>query len=189
MSGAALEGEGFTLTAFREEESLYGARGEGAFGRISGSSLATGSARRWTRGAWTFELTGEAGVADPKWRSILVEDADTVWTSAFTAEVRRWLGKHSQAGLSLSQPLRVERASVDLNLPVAREPGTGRIVRAKRRVDLEPSGRQLDVEASFARRIGSEGLLRLELVRSHEPGHVRNAKPAWEAAAGLRLRW
>jgi hypothetical protein len=92
-------------------------------------------------------------------------------------------------GFQLAQPIRVSDAQVALSLPVALD-ADGAIVRAARRLNLAPRGREIDLQLAyrtpldmFAGRAGRESLRAFVMARLN-PGHDANAPSDY--AAGVR---
>ncbi len=80
--------------------------------------------------------------------------------------------------LAVSQPLRVTRAGAILDLATARDYRNGGVRRSQRRLDLTPSGRELDFELAY--RLGNPyGLsLQTNLLYQRQPGHNARADGA-----------
>ncbi len=74
--------------------------------------------------------------------------------------------------LSLRQPLRIESGSALIELPAGRT-RYGEALREKLDVSLEPSGRELDLQASYSRSFGPIDL-RATTGWIRQRGHVRN---------------
>lgn len=107
-----------------------------------------------------------------------------VRANAFTAGIAKQsaFAAGDRLGLSIGQPLRVHRSSADLTLPVGRDLA-GNVIQETRRVDLTPSGRQIDVQLAYQGRLGSS-YLRSFAMLSLQPGHDREAEP--ETAVGIK---
>lgn len=90
-----------------------------------------------------------------------------------------------QLGFIVSQPLRVVQGSARLDVPVARTMD-GSVVRAAERIELDPSGREIDAEMEYRILFDTDESLTLNVMLQLEPGHVDAAAPA--VFGGLRYR-
>jgi hypothetical protein len=159
---------------------LLGARSETLFFGISGGLSLTGRT----------ELFGAYGIGRTRIGADggLLRDISTVRSSAFGVGIagRGVLREADRLALSLSRPLKVTAGSAVLDVPVGRT-FEGAVLRRAERVDLVPSGNELDAELSY--RVGLWGGhdLRLNGAVRFEPGHVDGADPEMVAAAKYRL--
>ena len=167
-----------------ERATLLGSVGEGAFGALAADTSFLGVDATADLDGWRIGATAEFGRVAPAARGGLVTRVSTLATSAFALHAARPLAGSGELGLSVSQPLRVERGRAWLRLPVGRTP-QGAVYHSEARADLAPSGRQLDVAGQW-RGPGAAGELRLGAVLSLRPGHRRVTEPEWTFLGGWR---
>ena len=91
--------------------------------------------------------------------------------------------KGDRLTLSVSQPVRVASGSAALTVPVGVTQDGG-IINASQRVNLTPSGRQLDIGAGYAFALEGEQSLGITTVGTLNPGQDAKAGPA--LAVGVR---
>ena len=171
----------------RETDALFGSGAEGAFGRLSSNLSFIGASGAFEAGGWHVDVAAEVGRAMPDAGGGMLQVADTrAFSSAFSAEAARPLG-HGTLRLSLQQPLRVERGSLDVSLPTGRTP-EGVVERRRISVGLEPSGRQLDFGVDWTEAILPDAVWRVGAVLSREPGHNAGRTPEVVFLTGLHIR-
>ncbi|MCY4354589.1 MAG: hypothetical protein OXC09_07385, partial [Truepera sp.] len=90
-----------------------------------------------------------------------------------------------QLTFSLSQPPRLEQGLATLRLPIGRTKG-GRVLYRSVLAELTPSGRQLDLAASWRREKLLGGTFRAEAALSSDPGHLES-EPIFSLAAGWQV--
>ncbi|MCY1383540.1 hypothetical protein D9M69_716780 [compost metagenome] len=73
--------------------------------------------------------------------------------------------------LSVSQPLRIESGTLELNRPVARV-ASGGIVNETATADLNASGRELDLSLSYQATLPNEAALSIGFKHALSAGHV-----------------
>jgi hypothetical protein len=120
-------------------------------------------------------------------------------TSAFAVGAKlpisaKWLNSilpeaRAQLGLTVRQPLRVETGTFTVALPTANAWGRSSLGYATRSFDPAPSGREIDVEASYRVWSGARFSAQATLAYENQPGHSASAAPAVVASAGVRLRF
>lgn len=186
---------GFGLGLVEEDGTFLASEGSGAFaGDVQnrtalGSVLARYDLAGWDLDRWAFEGGYTMAVARPELGSGgLLRDLDTVTADAWSVGLvgRGVLHGGDRVGVMLAQPFRVAAASGTLDVPVGRDLA-GNVVRDRSRVQLDPSGREVDLELVYARPIGERIWLATNLFVRHEPGHDSGAAPDLGAVA--RLRW
>jgi hypothetical protein len=108
-------------------------------------------------------------------------------SDAFTLDLSRSnaFARGDRLGVRLMQPLRVTGGGYDMNLPVAFDHATMSPNYERTRMNLAPSGRELDFEAAYAfalpgraRHLAANGFLR------RQPGHL--AAAADDVGAAIR---
>lgn len=169
-----------------EEGSVLGLGRNAAFGLGSGG--VTGAAHLGIDQALTPKLSLfgrlEYGVARQMGTtSGLVSGLSDMQFSGFElgARMSDVFSNNDVAGISISQPLRVEGGAMGLNLPVSRS-ADGTIEHRKATADLAPSGRELDLDLSYAVPVNS-GKLQLGLQYRFDAGHVEGASAAGAAVS------
>jgi len=168
----------FSLQAgyLREREAAMGIAPDGALGRASGRTFfagATASHRLspdWSAAVAAF--VGRTG-SNMQGRGV-IRDIDTLISSSFGIALRGSdvFTTSDVLDLSLSQPLRIESGSARIDLPAGRT-AYGEALRERIDASLEPSGRELDLRASYSRSFGSVDL-RASAGWVEQRGHVRS---------------
>jgi hypothetical protein len=171
-----------------EEGALFRSTSSGAFGRTGDNQSQYYSLAASTPLAGGFSVFGgytEATALPAFSGDSLFSNWSRVQANAFSAGIvkKSAFANGDLLGLSIGQPLRVRRSSVDLTLPVARDL-EGNVIRRTQRVDLRPSGRQIDLQLAYRSRLGRSSNLKSFATLSLQPGHSRAAGPA--AAVGLK---
>ena len=169
-----------------EEGSVFGLGRNAAFKLGSGST--TGAAHLGVDQALTPELSLygrlEYGAAmQTGTTSGLVSGVSNMQFSGFElgARMNGVFSDNDLAGISISQPLRVESGTMGLSLPVSRS-ADGTIEHRWATADLAPSGRELDLDLSYVVPVNS-GKLQLGLQYRFDAGHVRGASAAGAAVS------
>ena len=171
----------------RETDTLFGAGAQGAFGTLSSGLSYVGASGGFEAGGWRAGLAGEIGRATPQAAGGMLAGAGaSAFSTAFSAEAARPLAGGTLR-LLLVQPLRVESGRLGLSLPTGRTP-EGAVVRERVAVDLEPSGRQIDVGMDWTGAVAPGAVLRIGARLIREPGHVAGRNPEAVAFAGMRIR-
>jgi subtilisin family serine protease len=130
-----------------------------------------GSARQgWTRFAAGGIATGGARLA----------------SQAFAVDLQKagLFAAGDRLALRVAQPLRVASGGIGLNLPVDYDYRTGAVSYAERRLNLAPSGREIDLEASYGWTLLG-GRFETNLYWRRDPGHIG----AFPDDMGGALRW
>ncbi len=179
---------GLTVQAgwLSEAEAAVGGRSSGAFGEIAADSVIAGlSARRSLGAGWTLLAGAHAGMSRAGMQGHgMVRDPSVLWTGSFALGLvgesmdragGRW-------GFRLSQPLRVEAGHAQLRWVSGRTPD-GRVTVEQATLDLEPSGRQLDLELIYSRPWAG-GRAHLAAIVTRDAGHVQG-----EHEAALLMRY
>lgn len=173
-----------------ESEGLMGHAGSGALS--VDRSLAQSLAVRWEHRAhngWRTFARAEFGEMQVLGQTEYLK-IDRASTSLWHAGSQWTDGKHLLA-LSLSQPLRVDRARAVLNMPAGRSTD-GTVIRQNQSLQLRPSGRETRWELSVRREIESsrtgQGHWGLNLVHIRDAGHVAGQND-WAAFSTYQRRW
>lgn len=179
---------GFAMQAgwLREAERVVGSRPSGAFGEFGGNTGMVGlSTLRRLGDGWDLLASAHVGTsrAEVRRRGI-VRDPSALWTSSFALGLvgesmdragGRW-------GFRLSQPLRVETGHARLYWVSGRTPDR-QVKVEEATLDLEPSGRQLDLELIYSRPWAG-GRAHLVGIVTRDAGHVQG-----EHEAALLMRY
>jgi len=181
---------GYAVT--REDQALLGRSGQGAL--ALDRSLAQAISLRLDHGLadqWRLFGAAELGALQVQGRTGYLQ-MDQATTSQWQAGLV-WsdLEGRSQWALALSQPLRVEQAAAQFDLPVGRTLD-GQVIRQRQSVSLAPSGRQLNLEMAWQQalggRTGQPGTLGLHAIYAHDAGHMAGQRD-WSLLGSYRLRW
>ena len=170
-----------------EAQAAVGGRPGGAFGEIAADTVIAGlSAHRALSAGWHLLAGAHAGLSRPEMRRRgMVRGLSALWTGSFDVgligeDVDRAGGR---LALRLSQPLRVEAGRAELRWVLGRTSDGGVMVE-EAVLDLDPSGRQLDLEVVYARPlVGGEA--HLAAIATRDAGHVRGE---YKAALLTRYR-
>ena len=158
-----------------EPNRLAGSRSSGAFGELAAATTFTGvSAYHRFAGRWTVLGSAHAGVSTTKTQYHgMLQDLSALWTSAFAVGI---IGEdisyaRDRLALRLSQPLRVESGDARFHWVSGRNRHR-QVQIEETTLDLEPSGRQLDLELTYSRP-WKGGWARLATFVSRHAGHTR----------------
>jgi hypothetical protein len=167
------------LGTVSEDASMFQTTSSGVFGEIRGgqSQFITVSASRpisprlQVFGAYTQAM------AEPEIAGGILSGWRGIRASAFALGVtgRDVWTDGDRLSLTLGQPLRVDRAQVDITTPVSRRGADGFNMET-RTVNAVPSGRELDLEISYGRSFGWGASLTTVLGIAKDPGHRSDAK-------------
>ena len=176
-AGAVPKGLAFQAGWLRESERLMGSRPRGAFGALRGRTGFAGASAHWSLGPrWSAFAAAHAGWSRPEISDQgLLRDVSSLWTSSFGLGIagRGLLHRGDRLSLRLSQPLRVESGRAKLVWAAGRT--RDRQLRLERAaLALEPSGRQLDLELSYARP-WARGSAHFAALAIRNPDHTRQA--------------
>ena len=167
---ATRSGWSLRVTDIDERGQALGLAGSGAFAVLRGrTTLATvGATRRF--GAWTISGRATVGRTRVETASDLMR-LDPILSTAFSVRTARPLfGGWGTFGLS--SPLRVQRASASMSLPVGYDVDSESVVTARRNVDLTPSAREIDLELGWSAWLSPNASLRLGAARAFAAGNV-----------------
>ena len=115
----------------------------------------------------------------------IITDLSGLVSSTFSLHATRRLTGTDRLTLSLSQPPRLEQGLATLRLPIGRTQG-GRVRYRSVAAELTPSGRELNLAASWQREQLLGGTFRAEAALSSEPGHLET-EPIFSLAAGWQV--
>ena len=168
-----------------EEETLLGSKAGGGFGQLSAATLIGGFGLELQAGGWDLSAEAELGWTLPEYGGGIITDLSGLTTATFSLHASRRLTDHDRLTFSLSQPPRLEQGLATLSLPIGRTKG-GRVLYRSVATELTPSGRQLDLAASWQREGLLGGTLRAEAALANQPGHLET-EPIFSLAAGWQV--
>ena len=173
-------GRGVALQAgwLWEPGSLMGSRPQGAFGGLRGQTGFAGLAAHARLGdRWMAFAAAHAGWSRPAVEGAgLLRGVSALRTSSFELGATRqgFLGEDGRLSLRLSQPLRVESGHAALRWAAGRTRHR-QLLTEQARLNLEPSGRQLDLELAY-RRPWAGGWADLATIATRDAQHTRGAR-------------
>ena len=168
-----------------EAETLLGSKAGGGFGRLSAATLIGGFELQVKAGNWHLSAAAELGWTVPEYGGGIITDLSGLTTTTFSLHATRRLSDTDRLTFSLSQPPRLEQGLATLSLPIGRTKG-GRVLYRSVATELTPSGRQLDLAASWQREGLLGGTLRAEAALANQPGHLET-EPIFSLAAGWQV--
>jgi hypothetical protein len=184
---------GLQLGSTLEGNRLLGSEGNGAFELPpTSTTLFTGLAGSLYLND-RLELFGQAslGFTDPAGSAQgLLEDVSALRSSSFGFGIahREVLSANDRLTVALSQPLRVDAGTAIFDRAVGWSPD-GSILRQRKRISLEPEGREIDIEVGYLFPLGRNVNMSLNWLSQLEPSHNRDASPAHTLALKLRARF
>lgn len=166
------------ITRLTEDRTLLGARFGSLFGASGSASWFADLRTGWTFGTWSLTATARQG-----WTAMA---GNTIRSNAFSFDLAKagLLDRGDQFALRIAQPLRVASGGLTLRLPVGYAYETGVVTYADQRLNLAPTGREIDVEASYARMLLG-GRMDANLFWRRDPGNFAAAPND----LGGALRW
>jgi len=181
---------GLTTGYVLEENSLFSSSSNGAFGTINDNrSLHTSLSASWEINDKTniFATYTDATVKPSFTGAGLVDNWSRIYANSFAVGVtsESQFSDGDRLGISFGQPLRVRKSSADLTIPVGRDL-LGNVLQETQRVNLVPTGRQIDIQLAYSLNTGNQSEVSSFAVLSFQPGHDHSADP--EPAIGLKWR-
>ncbi len=151
LQGTASSGVALLAGWMREPNRLVGSRPAGAFGELGADTGFMGiSARRRLTDRWQALVSAHAGLSRAEIQNPgMLHDLSSLRTSAFEIGLvgENIGGMRDRLAVRLAQPLRVESGDIGIRWVSGRTPD--RQVRVETTtLELEPSGRQVDLELS-----------------------------------------
>ena len=176
---------GLSLGLFNEQDSMMGSTSDGLFATDMSASQVMTLSHRHNLGAG-FNLAAQATVSSSD-----VEGSSSMagWSRVTSHGFAMSLTKNGitsdkdRLGLMIGQPMRSE-GSVSLDLPRYSDEN-GQIINQKSRVELEPTGRQIDFQLAYSRELDKETLWSAYALARRHPGH--NAEAGIDTGVGVRL--
>ncbi len=176
LQGTASSGVALLAGWMREPNRLVGSRPAGAFGELGADTGFMGiSARRRLTDRWQALVSAHAGLSRAEIQNPgMLHDLSSLRTSAFEIGLvgENIGGMRDRLAVRLAQPLRVESGDIGIRWVSGRTPD--RQVRVETTtLELEPSGRQVDLELSWAVP-WKGGYAHLAALTSRDAGHTRD---------------
>ncbi len=175
-----------SATNLSEHDTLLGARFDGSLGAARAASwFVDATARLRVGDGWSVGGSLRRG-----WTNATLQGGFTgaglVRTEAFDADIGKDnIFGHDSIGLRVAQPLRVASGGVDFRLPTGWDYATGTVSDwTTQRLNLTPTGRELDVEARYST-LFVGGALQTNLFFRRDPGNYTALAPDY----GLAMRW
>ena len=174
------------LTRLTEDRSLLGAHFGPLFGAGGSATWFADLRADWRLGAgWSLAAAARQG-----WTSMaaggLLSGSSTIRSNAFSLDIAKagLLDRGDQFGFRIAQPLRVASGGLSLRLPASYDYKTGAVSYADQSLNLSPTGREIDMEASYSRLLFG-GRMDTNLFWRRDPGNFAAAPDDLGAA----LRW
>jgi hypothetical protein len=180
----------FQFGSMEENGSVLDSAGGGALGMPSSSTTSfLGLNNRLTLSEH-LALLGQAslGLTDPgPVANSLISHMSALRSFGVGAALagRNLFASDDRLTIAASQPLRVYSGSAVVRRPIGRTID-GHIVSRNDTVDLEPDGREVDLEFGYSLPLGSEQELSFNWLTQLEPGHDGSASPVHSLAVRLR---
>ena len=180
---------GFQLGLVNEASGLVGSSGVGAL--KLGENMQTwfaGGTTGWTFGSWQAVASAYVGLtqADDEVQGSLFVDMSSLISSTMSFGVRRAdiFSRGDRFSLFITQPLRVESGAAKLRFAVART-RYGDVILSETQADLSPSGREIELEASYFYPLSAVSKLTLAAGVIRDRGHEAGAP----LEARMMARW
>lgn len=169
------------FSRLEEQDTLLGGRLGSLYGSGGSSSLFLDLEARQNLGdGWSATLMGRRGWTDFA--------SGRFQTGAYSFDLAKFglLNRTDRLGLRIAQPLRVERGGMSLLLPTGYDYATQAATSSTEFLSFQPSGREIDAEASYSTELG-RGWLGANLFARRQPGHIATADPDVGAAIRYSL--
>ncbi len=181
---------GLTTGYVSEENSLFSSSSSGAFGNIDDNrGQYTSLSASWEINDETniFATYTDATVKPSFSGDSLFNNWSRIYANSFAVGLttQSQFTHGDRLGISFGQPLRVRKSNVDVTLPVGRDL-SGNVIQETQRVDLTPTGHQIDIQLAYSLKTGSQSEIASFATLSLQPGHNQSADP--ETAVGLKWR-
>jgi hypothetical protein len=174
------------VTRLTEERTLLGAHFGPLFGNGASSTWFADLRADWRAGGgWSLAAAARQGWTHAD-ASGLMSGGATIRSNAFSFDVSKAgvFGRDDEFGFRIGQPLRVASGGFGLRLPVSYDYESGAVGYAQQRLNLAPTGREIDLEASYARMLFG-GRMDANLFWRRDPGNFAAAPDDLGAA----FRW
>jgi hypothetical protein len=174
------------VTRLAEDRTLLGAHFGPLFGSGGSTSWFADVRADWRFGAgWSVTAARRQG-----WTTMapggLLAGSPTIRSTAFSIDLAKAgaFARGDQLAFRVAQPLRVASGGLSLRLPASWDWRTGAVTYADQRLNLAPTGREIDMEASYARMLLG-GRMDANLFWRRDPGNFAAAPDDLGAA----FRW
>jgi hypothetical protein len=174
------------IARLTEDRTLLGAHFGPLFGGGASSTWFADVRADWRFGpGWSLTAAGRQGWTNAS-AGALTSGTATIRSNAFSFDVAKIgvFGRDDRFGFRLAQPLRVASGGFGLRLPVSYDYESGAVGYADQRLNLAPTGRELDMEASYARMLLG-GRMDANLFWRRDPGNFAAAPDD----RGAAMRW
>ena len=160
-----------------ESDSILRSSGSGAFGAFTGRTYHAGISfdKKIASNIYMSGLFDYGVVTDASADGLFLSDMSNLETFEFNLGfvIPNIFSNQDFAAFKISQPLRTERGSSKLNLPGLRD-ANGKVTMTSKNIDLEPSGRELNLEAGYEKVINSKSSYKFGTQLSIAPNHSDN---------------
>ena len=160
-----------------ESDSILRSSGSGAFGAFTGRTYHAGVSfdKKIASNLYMSGLLDYGVVTDASADGLFLSDISNLETFEFNLGfvIPNMFSNQDFATFKISQPLRTERGSSKLNLPGLRD-ANGKVTMTSKNIDLEPSGRELNLEAGYEKVINSKSSYKFGTQLSIAPNHSDN---------------
>lgn len=167
-----------------EARTVLGARFSESIGSEGADSLFLDAMVSWRPvPGWSFSGDYRRGLTAPR-SGGFIAGGSRLASSAWSIDAEREGVLGGTLALRLSQPLRVERGGLDLNLPVGWDYASEKAAFGKQRLSLSPGGREISSEVRWQGSLAG-GDLTTSLFWRREPGHMATMSND----TGAAIRW
>ena len=176
----------FGLTMMQEEQTVLGAYFDRSIGAGGANTLFfDGSASFPVAGQWRLGGAFRLGQTRAD-RVGLISSGSNFASNAWSFDVSRrsMFQAGDSFGFRVTQPLRVEKGGLSLNLPVAYEYSTESAIFDRRAISLSPGGREVMSELAWSGAMFG-GNTSASLFYRRQPGHIATASDD----AGVAIKW
>ncbi|GAO40339.1 peptidase S8 family protein [Sphingomonas changbaiensis NBRC 104936] len=174
------------LTRLTEDRTVLGAHFGPLFGGGASATWFADLRADWRFGpGWSLAAAARQGWTHAA-QGGLMSGSTAIRSNAFSFDVAKTgvLGRGDQFAFRIAQPLRVSSGGLGLRLPTSYDYATGAVGYADELLNLSPTGREIDMEASYARMLLG-GRMDANLFWRRDPGNFAAAPDD----RGAALRW
>ena len=171
-----------------EKGSILGINGSGAFDTNTSQTYFTGAIVEYMPiKALTLSAAYYYGRSEMPKTSGLLSFSD-VLSDSFALDARYHLDPQKMLGLQFSSPLRIQRGTATLNIPVGRDMYSDTIYREQWDMSLRPTAREYDIGLYYTQETDNYDW-RGELMTRFHPDHIADTQPDYRALFGLSLKY
>ena len=166
---------------------------EGAFAEesLASTDFAGVASYGWLNNNWSYNALGSVGSTVMNVNGVgLLNDITDVTSTSFAFEIARPIGlsERDSIHVGISQPLRVETGDANIMIPQLYETG-GNLNFSEAKVDLSPSGRQVDVSLGYQATLSDAFHVGLQFAVSQDYGHVKSDELVNSTFAFMRVEF